>query len=102
METNVTYISSAFVEFRELLQRHIKELERVYPERYSIEWFFLRYLRRVSKHAFAADSPKACSGAMRGLTRFYVDTIASDSDLEVLFEEVLESHRYALRMERTT
>ena len=36
----MAYISSAFVEFREVVQRNVKELESVYPERYSIEWFF--------------------------------------------------------------
>lgn len=96
----MAYISSAFVEFREVVQRNVKELESVYPERYSIEWFFLRYTQRVAKHALNGESPRDCDGAMRGLTRFYVDKIANESSLSARFEEVLESHRNALRLQR--
>lgn len=94
------YVTSAFVEFRELLRHHVRELESRYPERYSLEWFFLRYLQRVNKRAQAGHSPRACSGAMRGLTRFYVDQVEADSELAARFDAVLECHRYALRMER--
>jgi hypothetical protein len=95
-----TYITSSFVEFRELLQRHVRELEASYPERYSETWYFLRYVRRVRRRAHAGDSPRDCAGAMRGLTRYYVDAVADDSPLAARFEEILECHRYALRTER--
>jgi hypothetical protein len=96
----MAYISGAFVEFREIVQRNVKELESVYPERYSIEWFFLRYTQRVAKRALKGESPRDSNGAMRGLTRFYVDMVANESSLSARFEEVLESHRNALRLER--
>jgi hypothetical protein len=97
----MAYVSSAFVEFRELLQRHVKQLQKPYPERYSTEWFFLRYVRRLDFDAQSDEAPQACNSAMRGLTRFYVDQVAEHSELAVAFEEILECHRYALRMERT-
>ena len=94
-------VSSACVEFRETLARHIKELTRSDPERHSIEWFFLRYLRRVAKRA--DESPKAsdASGAIRGFTRFYVDSVTHNSALSERFEDVLAAHRHALRAEHS-
>lgn len=94
------YITSALVEFRELLATHIHDIERAYPERYSTEWFFLRYVKRVNRCAHGGDTPAACNGAMRGLTRFFVDQIEPDSDLAPRFDALLECHRYALRMQR--
>lgn len=96
----MAYISSALVEFRELLATHIDDIERAYPERYSTEWFFLRYVKRVNRFALDGETPDACNGAMRGLTRFFVDQVDADSDLTVRFEVLLECHRYALRMQR--
>ncbi len=94
------YIASSFVEFRELLQRHVRELEADYPERYSHAWYFLRYVKRVRTRAIAGDSPRDCASAMRGLTRYYVDAVEDGSPLALRFEEILECHRYALRTER--
>jgi hypothetical protein len=93
-------IPTAFVVFREVVQRHVKDLERATPERYSTTWFFLRYLRRVHKFAHGHDTPRAAGSAMRGLVRFYVDSITQDSDLAWRFEEVLDAHRGALRDDR--
>lgn len=94
-------VSTACVEFRETLARHIKELTRADPERHSIEWFFLRYLKRVARRA--EDTPLATevSGAMRGLIRFYVDSAAQDAALSERFEDVLAAHRHALRAEHS-
>ena len=94
-------VSSACVEFRETLARHIKELSRRDPERHSIEWFFLRYLKRVAKCAEATPKASEVSAAMRGMTRFYVDSIADDSELTERFEDVLAAHRHALRVEHS-
>ncbi len=94
-------VSSACVEFRETLARHIKELTRTDPERHGTAWFFLRYLKRVAKSAAASPKASETSGAMRGLTRFYVDSAADDPDLSARFEDVLASHRHALRAEHS-
>ena len=96
----MTNIQTPFLEFIELLARHLKELEQAYPERYSTDWPFVRYLRRVAKRAMASTSPREVSGAMRGFLRFYVDSIDARSDLGARYVEVLEAHRRALRLER--
>ncbi len=94
-------VSSACVEFRETLARHIKELMRGEPERHSIEWFFLRYLKRVAKRAEETPLASEASGAMRGLIRFYIDSIDQKADLTERFEDVLAAHRHALRVEHS-
>jgi hypothetical protein len=94
-------VSSACVEFRETLARHIKALTRSDPQRHSVEWFFLRYLQRVAKRAAASPKASDVSGAMRGFTRFYVDTVAPDSALAERFDDILAAHRHALRAEHS-
>ena len=91
-------VTTAWVEFREILARHIKELERGDPERLAVEWFFLRYLKRLEKHAQATAVADDLSGPMRGFIRFYVDTVDPRSALAERFERVLAAHRHALRM----
>ena len=91
-------ISTGLVEFRESVARHIKELERSEFDRYSTEWFFLRYLKRVARQAEQVGLAREISG-MSGLTRYYVDRIEAGSDLATRFEEILDAHRHALRME---
>ena len=94
-------VSSACVEFRATLARHIKQLTRAAPERHSSEWFFLRYLKRVAKQAEATPHASEVSSAMRGLIRFYVDSVAHNAALAERFEDVLAAHRHALRAEHT-
>lgn len=95
----MTYVSTGLVEFRETLARHIKDLERNYPERYGTEWFFLRYLQRLQRRAQAVTTAREMSEAMRGLTRYYVDRVDADTPLAARYDEVLYAHRHALRLE---
>ena len=74
-------VTSAWVEFRETLARHIKEITRADPERLSVEWFFLRYLKRLQRRAEATASADDLLGPMRGFTRFYVDSVPEKSPL---------------------
>lgn len=94
-------VSSACVEFRETLARHIKALTRSDPERNGTAWYFLRYLKRVARRAEQSPRASDASGAMRGLIRFYVDSAAADADLSERFEDVLAAHRHALRAEHS-
>lgn len=94
------YVQSGFIEFRELVTRHVREVEQRQPEELSTEWFFLRYLRRLRNRAMGYDSPRDCMALMRGMTRYYVDEVEADSELARRFEEILECHRFALRTER--
>ena len=92
-------ISTAFVEFRALLARHVRELEQAYPERYSTTWFFLRYLKRVQRQA-EGPTPRACDRATRGLVRFYCDMADSEQALAERFDEVYFAHRNAVLLEQ--
>ena len=65
-----------------------------------MEWYFLRYLRRLATLAEATPHASDVNGAMRGLTRFYVDSLAQDPALAERFENVLAAHRHALRAEQ--
>ena len=86
-------------EFRDQLRRHVRELEESDLELYSSEWFFLRYLYRLRTTALANRSPRACSSVMRGLLRYFVDSIDENSKMGERFREIYESHRHALRTE---
>lgn len=94
------YVTSAWVEFRETLARHIKALMQGAVEADSVEWFFLRYLRRLATLADATPHAHEVNGAMRALTRFYLDAVAQTPALAARFEEVLAAHRHALRAAR--
>ena len=96
----MTDIQTPFLEFRETLARHVKEMDEQYVERYSVDWFFLRYLKRVSKRAMSTSSPRDVNAAVRGLIRFYVDSIEVDSSLGRRCEEVIGFHRRAVRLHR--
>lgn len=91
------YVTSAWVEFRETLARHIKQLTKDAVEPDSVEWYFLRYLRRLATLADATPHAHEVNGAMRALTRFYLDAVAREPALAAPFEEVLAAHRHALR-----
>lgn len=97
----MTRLSTPLVELRALLARHIAEIERGYPDRHSTAWFFLRYLKRVQRHA-EGSSPRDCDRAIRALTRFYVDMDAAETDLARRFDEVYFAHRNAVLAERRT
>lgn len=96
----MTIISGAFSSFREVLARHIKQLAASHPERLGTEWFFLRYLRRLARRAENAERARELDGALRGLTRYYVDRVPEDSPLASAYEDILAAHREALRAER--
>ncbi|MEQ8233048.1 MAG: hypothetical protein RLW61_20945 [Gammaproteobacteria bacterium] len=92
-------ITSGHVELREVIARNVAELEHEYPERHSTAWFFLRYLKRVQRHA-EGPSARGCDRAMRALTRFYVDMDDAETDLARRFDEVYFTHRNAVVLER--
>ncbi len=93
-------IQTPFLEFREVLARHIKEMEAEYLERDSIDWYLLRYLKRISKRAMSTSAPNEVNAPVRGLIRFYVDSIDTGTAQEQRCEEVIEFHRRAVRLHR--
>lgn len=86
-------------EFRDQIRRHVRELEESDLEPHSKEWFFLRYLYRLRKASLANRSPRACSNIMKGLLRFFIDSIDECSPMGERFRGIHESHRNALRTE---
>jgi hypothetical protein len=84
-------------EFRDQIRQHVRELEESDLEPYSNEWFFLRYLYRLRKTALANRSPRACSSIMKGLLRFFIDSIDERSSMAERFRDIHESYRHALR-----
>jgi len=96
------HLTTAAVELREVLARHMRELEREQVERFSTAWFFLRYLKRIQRRLAAESTARAAEGQVRGLTRFYVDRVEVGSALAERFDEIIAAHRAALRAEHGT
>jgi len=70
-----------FGDFRIYVIEHIKSIEAEDPEYQSTAWFLLRYLRKIVKNSNPPTTPGKVEGCMRGLIRFYVDTIDEDSEM---------------------
>ena len=87
-----------FGDFRVYVIEHIKAIEAQDPEYQSIEWFLLRYLRRLEKRSNPPTTPGKAEGSMRGLIRLYVDMIDEDSELGDRCKKVYAKYREALRV----
>ncbi len=88
-----------FGEFRLIVIQHIKEIEAQNPEYQSIEWFSIRYLKRIVKNANPPTTPGKMRNSIRALVRFYVDMIDEESELGERCRRVNEEYRKALRRE---
>jgi hypothetical protein len=88
-----------FGEFRLIVIQHIKEIEAQNPEYQSIEWFFIRYLKRIVKNANPPTTPGKMENSIRALVRFYVDMIEENSPLGERCRQINEQYRNAIREE---
>ena len=86
-----------FGDFRIYGIEHIRAIEAQSPEYQSTEWFLLRYLRKIEKNSNPPTTPGRVEGCMRGLIRFYVDTIDEDSALGDRCKKVYAEYRKTLR-----
>jgi len=86
-----------FGDFRIVVINLIKDIDTTNPEPQSIEWFLLKYLKRIAKHTESADRPGQVESAMRGLVRFYVDNINEKSELGYQCIHIYEQYRKVLR-----
>ena len=86
-----------FGEFRVYVIEHIKAIEAQDPDYQSIEWFLLRYLRKIEKNSNPPTTPGKVEGSMRGMVRFYVDMIDEDSELGDRCKKVYAEYRKSLR-----
>jgi len=86
-----------FEDFRVLVIRHAKEIQAGTPESHSMEWFLLRYLRRIIRETEEPASPGRVEGCLRSLVRFYVDNLEEASDMGRRCTEIYEAYRKTLR-----
>lgn len=93
-------LQAHFDDFRVVVVRHIKELTARGPEPHTVEWYLLRYVRRIHKKIDVSLSPREVENSIRALIRFYVDEIDEGSELEQRCKDILASHRRSLRLER--
>ena len=61
---------SNFLKLLEKINAHSKEEPL---ERYSREWFFQRYVRRLMKITNHLDKPNQLESTVKGMTRFFLD-----------------------------
>ena len=87
-----------FGEFRVYVIEHIKAIEAQNPEYQSIEWFLLRYLKKIEKNSNPPSTLGKVEGSMRGLVRFYIDMIDEDSELGDRCKKVYSEYRKSLRI----
>lgn len=90
-----------FGDFRAFVIQHIKKIEKLDYEADSIEWFLLRYLRRLVKSTEINDAPGRVEGTMRSLVRFYIDNIDPQSELGDQCMKIYEEYRKTLRNSQT-
>jgi hypothetical protein len=86
-----------FGNFRIYVIEHIKAIEAQNPGHQSTEWFLLRYLGKIAKNSNPPTTPGRVEGSMRGLIRFYVDTIDENSELGDRCIKIYAEYRKTLR-----
>ncbi|NKB36580.1 MAG: hypothetical protein GKR93_05325 [Gammaproteobacteria bacterium] len=90
-----------FGDLRVYVRQHIKQIEAANYELDSIEWFLLRYLRRLVSSMESDSSPGRVEGSMRSLVRFYVDNIDEKSELGDKCMKIYDEYRKTLRSGQT-
>ncbi len=87
-----------FGDFRIFVIQQLKELEKENYEPDSVEWFLLKYLRRVIRCTEAEENAYGkVEGAVRALVRFYIDNIDEKSELGDQCVSIYEQYRKTLR-----
>ncbi len=90
-----------FGNFRSFVVQHIRRIDEVEYEVDSIEWFLLKYLRRLVKSTEHEDAPTRVEGSIRSLLRFYVDNIDEQSELGEQCIKIYEEYRKTLRYDQS-
>jgi hypothetical protein len=86
-----------FGDFRVVVINHIKDIDTTNPGSHSIEWFLLKYLKRIVKNTEQPTSPGKVEGSVRALVRFYLDNIEEKSDLGNRCIHVYEEYRKTVK-----
>tara|TARA_B100000809_G_C14895590_1_gene444307 strand:+ start:183 stop:473 length:291 start_codon:yes stop_codon:yes gene_type:complete len=90
-----------FGDFRSYVVQHMKQIETIDYEADSLEWFLLKYLRRVVKTTELDNASGSVEGSMRSLVRFYVDNIDERTDLGDKCMKIYNEYRKTLRYSQT-
>ncbi len=90
-----------FGDFRSYVIQHIKQIDKNNCEPDSIEWFMLKYLKRVVNSTEGEDAFGRVEGSMRSLVRFYVDNLDERSELGDQCLKIYEEYRKTLRHSQT-
>lgn len=86
-----------FGDFRLYVNKHIKEVEKAEIEAYTIEWFLVRYLKKITKVADGNIEYNIVESPIRSLIRFYVDNINEKSELDDRCKKNHAEYRNLLR-----
>jgi hypothetical protein len=86
-----------FGDFRSFIIQYIKQIDKMNYESDSIEWFLLKYLRRIV-HATEGDN---APGRVEGAIRFYIDNLDEQSELVDHCIKIYEAYRKTLRYGQT-
>ena len=89
---------SSFLKLLETINAHSKEKP---PERYSKEWFFQRYVRRLIKITSHLDHPNQLESTIKGMTRFFLDLEQPTPNLSTQFESIRTGYAVLKRTYQT-
>jgi hypothetical protein len=91
-----------FGDFRLYVIEHIKAIQKTDIEAYTIEWFLLRYLKKITKVADGNKEYIEVEGPIRSLIRFYVDNIDEQSELGDRCKKIHYEYRKLIREKQST
>ena len=86
-----------FGNFRLIILEEIRLIQAQQPESHSVEWFLLRYLKRIEQYTNPPSTPGKVDNSIRALVRFYVDMIDEDSELGERCRFIYDQYRKTLR-----
>ena len=89
-----------FADFRLYVLEHIKQIQGMDYESHSMEWFLLRYLKRIEKLANPPSRKGQMENAMRALIRFYVDNLDEKSALGERCQAIYDEYRKTIRLQQ--
>lgn len=91
-----------FGDFRLYVMRHIKEIQKTEIEAYTMEWFLIRYLKKITKVTEGNKEYGEVEGTIRSLIRFYVDNIDEQSELGDRCKKIHYEYRNLLRKKQSS
>lgn len=82
-----------FGDFHVFVKAELKTLKDEEPESYSIEWFLMRYLKRIVKESESNLEPWRVDRSIRQMVRFYLDNIEESSPNGLRCRRIHEEYR---------